>query len=136
MDASVALALTIAFVFFTFVGWLLGQALSWRRWKRRTLGVATGEEVEYVLDDLDYTVKRDGEGNSDVALSATYNDYGHESGVREHLRISVGSAAGTEVANALGEMSGAQALQCTLRPFSKGKDGETSKPNTDVEDAL
>ena len=114
--AVIVIAVMAAFLLF--IGSTLSQTWSLLRWKRRMEGAVVGDsEIVYILDELDYSIKRDKDGE-EVSMSA--NRYGHRSGEPlESIRISLSVPSKTDVADALYQAYSSGALKMTIVPFDK-----------------
>ena len=112
----------VAFTFYR-----LGTRRTEKRIGRRDVGILTGGSVILVLDDLDYSIKRDRKKQERVALVGSRYHHKEDSSL-EAFRVSLDIAAQTPTADVLYEMYRAGALHCTLRPFKQGEKDTTEAP--------
>ncbi len=123
--ALIAIGVTLGLA--GYLCYMLGQWKTQRRIGHRDVGIVTDDTLTFVLDDLDYTIRRDRDKREDVALDGAR--YRHlEDGPTERFSVSLRVNAGTPAAGVLHEIYREGALQCALRPFKqRGKENTATE---------
>lgn len=109
-------AIFVAVMAFIF-GWVLGQGFPWRR-LRHPLGRISGDGgIEYVLRDLEYSIKHDRSHRATVELRGSLFDPGMR---RLAVHVSITTWTPSPVADELNRIHTAGAMVCVLRAAGKG----------------
>ena len=115
------------------VGWLIGQMFPWRR-LRHPVGRVSGDGgIDYLLYDVDYTIKRDSSKRTEVELKGHLFELGSGEG---KVYVTAEAFSPSPIADEMHRIHNAGAMICSLRPAekrSKRKDKSGDRPPITVE---
>ena len=121
---SLTLASILMLLTLLALGWLIGQILPWKRSKRPVDLVSSDGGMDYVVRDLNYTVKSDSGNRTKVELRGHIHDHDLGFGI---LYVSAETISPSPVADEMHRIHNAGAMLCSLRPAEeRGKHTDNS----------
>lgn len=97
-------------------GWVIGQVVPWRRGWRSVVRASGDGGIEWVLRDVNYTVKRDGKKRTRVRLEGSLHEFGGD-----NIYVSAETVSSSPIADEMHRLHAAGAMVCSVRPAVKGR---------------